>query len=52
MRVPGYGIRDTRCEKRAVNLVSRITQGLRESGYKGKPLLFKMLIEGEDGIDP
>jgi hypothetical protein len=37
---------------RAVNLVSRITLGLRESGYKAKPLLFKMLIEGEGGIDP
>src|SRR3990172_4497861 len=25
---------------------------LRESGYNGKPLLFEMLIEGKDGVDP
>ena len=53
MRVTGYEISEiTDHVSRIPNPESRITQGLRESDYNGKPLLFKMLIEGKDGIDP
>ena len=60
MRVPGRESQDTRYLKsritypasRIPNPESRITQGLRESDYNGKPLLFKMLIEGKDGVNP